>query len=114
MPLPVLAGIPWLASIIASAFAGLFAWFMTFVTKRFAIVAAGIAIIVGLTSGLYAALGALVSTLAVTLPSTLVGNVGLFVPSNLSACVSIYVSARLLRWAYDWNVKIVMAKMAAF
>ena len=111
MPLPVLAGLPWLAGVIASAFAGLFAWFMTFVTKRFAIVAAGVVIIVSLTSSLYAALAALVSTLALTLPPTLVGNVGLFVPSNLGACVSIYVSARLLRWAYDWNVKIIQMKM---
>lgn len=114
MAIPVLAGVPWLAGVIASAFAGLFAWFMTFITKRFAIVAAGLAIIVGLTAGLYAALGGLVSALAQTLPSELVGHVGLFVPSNLSACISIYISARLLRWAYDWNVKIVMAKMAAF
>jgi len=111
MPLPVLAGLPWLAGVIASAFAGLFAWFMTFVTKRFAIVAAGLVIIVTLTASLYAGLGALVATVAVTLPPSLVGHVGLFMPSNLGACVSIYVAARLARWAYDWNVKIIQMKM---
>ena len=43
MAIQALAGLPWLAGIIGSAFAALFAWFMTFITRRFALVAAGIA-----------------------------------------------------------------------
>lgn len=111
MAIQAIAGIPWLAGIIGSGFAALFAWFMTFVTKRFALLAAGIAIIVTLTTSLYAGLVALVSAVVVQMPTELTDLVGLFLPSNLGYCISVYVSAHLLRWAYDWNVKIIQLKL---
>jgi hypothetical protein len=111
MAIQALAGLPWLAGIIGSAFAALFAWFMTFITRRFALVAAGIAIIVGLTTSLYAALLGLVAALVVNMPTEMTAHVGLFIPSNLGYCVTVYVSAQLLRWTYDWNVRIIQLKL---
>jgi len=111
MPLPVLLGLPWLAGVIGSGFMGVFAWFMTYLTKRIAFVAAAIVVLIALTSGLFLALEALTSGLVYVLPSSLTGSVGLFAPSNLSVCVSIVVSAHMLRYAYDWNVRILHMKL---
>lgn len=111
MPLPVLLGIPWLAGVIGSGFMGLFAWFMTYMTKRLAFVAAAIVVLVALTTGLFVALESLTAGLVYILPNALSQGVGLFAPSNISVCVSIVISAHMLRYAYDWNVRILQMKL---
>lgn len=111
MPIPVLAGIPWLANIVIAAFSGLFGWFIQFFTRRFALVAAGIVLLATITAAFFVAIEALISGLSLSMPSIIVVGVSHLVPSNMSACLSILISARLLRYAYDWNVKIIQLKL---
>lgn len=111
MPLPVLAGIPWLAGLLGGLFSSLFTFFATYFTKRLAIVAAAVVIITTLTVGLFTALQALVTGIALTLPSEFVAMSGHFVPPHAMEYVSAVVSAQLLRYAYDWNVRVAQYKM---
>lgn len=111
MPVPVLLGIPWLAGVIASAFLGIFTWFMSYMTKRLAFVAAAIIVIVSLTTALFAGIHSLTAGLVYVLPAAITQSVGLFAPSNLSLCISVLVSAKMLRYAYEWNIKIIQLKL---
>lgn len=111
MPIPILAGLPWLASAIISAFTAIFTWFTSYLTRRVALVAAAVVIIIALTTGLFAALEGLLAGLSYAMPSAITEGLALVTPSNLSLCLSIIITAHMLRYAYDWNVRIVQLKL---
>lgn len=111
MPIPVIAGMPWLAGLIAGLFSSLISWFASFLTKRLAIVAAGVAVLVVIVSAFMAALLALINGLAIVVPDTVSLAASLVIPSNTPACISAYLTARVARWAYDWNINVLHWKM---
>lgn len=111
MPLPAIVGIPFIASVLGSLFTGLITFFAQFVTRRIALLTAAILIITTLTTSFFLALNGLVSATQILLPSVVTQNMGLFLPSNISACITAIATAKTLRWAYDWNVKVVQLKL---
>jgi hypothetical protein len=112
MPAPlVLAGIPWLAGILGGVFSSLFGYFVQFATKRIAIVGAAVVVIVALTAGLFTALEALVAGLSLVVPPELSAATGLLLPANITSCAAIIATAHLLRFAYEWNIRIIQYKL---
>lgn len=107
----VLAGIPWLAGILGSMFSALFSFFATYVTKRLALVAAAVVIIVSITGAFFAALQALIAGLVLQVPPEVSAMAALILPSNMDECVTICISAKMLRWVYDWNIRIIQYKL---
>ncbi len=86
---------------VGSLFTSLAALFALYVTKRVAVIIAAVAVILVLTSALWAALTALIAGIAVAVPSDLVIAASWVMPSNATACFSAYISAHVLRFAYD-------------
>jgi hypothetical protein len=111
MPIFAAAGIPWLATIIGGSFAGLVGFFAKWVTTRVAIIAAAVLLIVGLTTALFSALEGLLAGLSYVVPTEIVSGAALVTPSNLTACTSIIITAHMLRYAYDWNIRVIQYKM---
>lgn len=111
MPLPALAGLPWLAGILGGLFGALIDVFARFLTKRLAIVAAAVALIVGLTTAFFATLNSLAAGLIGVMPPDMVALAGHFLPSNTDACISAYLAAYAARWVYEWNVKVIQMKL---
>ena len=111
MAIQVLAGIPFLASLLGGLFAGLIEFFTKYLTRRVAIVLAVIVAIAALTTAFFAAVASLLNGLAVVLPTSVTGFIGHVVPDNLGACLSVYLAVRALRWAYEWNVKVAQMKL---
>ncbi|RNL67199.1 DUF5455 family protein [Zhongshania marina] len=111
MAIPVLAGIPWLAGVIGGVFSALFAYIANFVTKRLAVSVAVVSVIIAVTTAFFVAVNAIVSGITIVAPPEVAIAAGLVVPSNATLCVSSYMSALLLRWAYQWNVKILQYKL---
>lgn len=111
MAIPLLAGIPWLAGLIATFFISLFTFFTKFLTKKFAVVAVAITLITGLTAGFIAALNALTSAISFVAPPWYSLAVQLVVPENATFCISTILTAHLMRYAYDWNVKLIQLKI---
>lgn len=111
MAIPLIAGLPWLAGILGGLFASLVAWFASFMTKRLAITAAAVVSILAVTATFYAALEALLSGIVASAPPHFGQAVGLVWPSNASACLAAILSAYVLRWVYDWQVKIIQLKL---
>ena len=111
MPLPVVVGIPIIAGIIGGLFSSVFSYLATFLTKRFALVAAGIVLIVGVTTAFFASLSSILLSITMVAPPWYSLAVQLVVPDNATFCISAMLSARLLRFAYEWNVKIIQYKL---
>jgi hypothetical protein len=111
MPLPVLAGIPLLVTFLGGLVASAFSYITLFISKKFILVSAAILVIVGITTAFFSALNALTSSISFAAPPWYNLAVQLVVPENATFCVSAMLSAHLLRFAYDWNVKLIRMKI---
>lgn len=111
MALPMLAGIPWLASVLGALFGGLVSFFGKYLTRRLAMVTAAVAAIGALSATFFAALNTLIGSLTLAVPAPLAGFLGHVIPSNLALTMSVLFSAHVARWAYEWNVKVVQLKL---
>lgn len=110
MALPALAGVGWLAGLVANAFAALLVFFGKFFTARLAAVAAMIVAALALTAAFYVAIAGVIGLISPIAPPFFSDALGMFLPSNAKACISAIFSAFVLRWLYDWQVKILSWK----
>jgi len=104
-----LLGIPWLATAIGTFFSTTIAFIATYVTRRIAVIAAVITVIISLTVAFIAAIEGLISTIQYASPD--MTGVFAIVPGNFSTCVSVIVTAKILKWAYGWNVALAQMKL---
>lgn len=111
MAIPVLAGLPWLAAVIAGIVSSVFSYAAKFISKRVAVVLVAIGLIAASTTAFIALVNSLVSSLSVVVPPFLSLAVSLVVPDNTAACVSVLISARIARWVYEWNVRVIQYKL---
>lgn len=111
MPFPVVVGIPWLAGVIGGLFSAIVSFALKYFSKRLAVVVVGIAFIATLTTAFLAAVSTLVASLTYAMPSEVALIINWVVPNNLSLCISAIITAHVLRWVYEWNVKIVQLKL---
>lgn len=112
MPLPVIAGIPLLAGVLGGLFSSVFSFAAQYFTKRIALVVTGLVLMAGIVSAFYAAIIALITSIAVTMPQEIIDAMGFFVPDNAVAVVTAVWTAKTLRYAYDWNIKTVQLKFS--
>lgn len=105
MPVPVMIGLPWLASLLGGLFTSLLGFFTQYLSRRLAVVLLIVAALVTLTTAFFVAIGALISGLTVVMPGFVASGLGHIWPSNMQACVSAIASGHVLRFAYEWNVR---------
>ena len=110
-PLVVLAGIPWLASIIGTLFAGLIVFFVKFMGKRFALTAAFVTGSLVLFAAMFAVVFSAMTAIRVALPPEFGLAMATIVPGNLPACLGAYLTARTARWVYDWNTRVLQFRL---
>jgi hypothetical protein len=111
MPVPFALALPALAGWIGSFFTALVTFFAAFLTKRIALIAAAITAIVAVTGSFIVAVNMLVAGIYVALPPELAIGISWVWPDNATACIGAVTSAHLLRWAYDWNTKVIQMKL---
>lgn len=63
-----------------------------------------IAGIVTLTTGVFATIGALISSISVVLPPDFNTAMRMVLPDNTSICVAAIISGKLASWVYGWSV----------
>lgn len=114
MPIPVLAGLPWLAGILGTFFTSVVAYLAQRVGKRFAFTLAGIAILVGLAGAYLSAITAIITGLSYAMPQAISDGAGLVMPGNTVPCITAIITAHTLRYAYAWNTRIVQLKFVGF
>lgn len=108
MPLPAIVGIGWLASLLASLLGGLISFFAQRLTRRIANIAAMVVALGALTTAFWAACEALIAGIGLVTPEFLSQGIGMVVPSNAPVCFAAIASAHVLKWVYDWQVKIML------
>lgn len=102
---------PYIATLIAGLFGGLFSFFSQYLTKRFALVAVVLTVIAGFVSAFFVAIVGLIGVLQTSVPPEISAAASLVVPDNVPLLVSTALSARVLRWAYEWNVKVIQWRL---
>ena len=107
----VMTGMSRLAGVIGIIFTSVFSYFAKFVTKKFAVVAAAIVLISASTITFISLITGLASGLAVVSPPWLSTAASLVVPDNTAACISVIMTGRIARWAYEWNVRVIQYKL---
>lgn len=112
MPVPVvMTGMNWFAGVIGIIFTSVFKYFAKFLTKKFAVTAAAIALIAASTVTFISLITGLANGLAVVSPPWLSTAASLVVPDNTAACISLIMTGRIARWAYEWNVRVIQYKL---
>lgn len=101
---------PVLAGYLGSIFTAIVAFLSTWLTRRVAVVLAAVAAIGTVFTAFYSAILALYSSIAVGFP-VVPTYFGCFLPTNIDECLSVILTAMLLRWVYDWQVKIIQLKL---
>jgi hypothetical protein len=104
-----LLGIPWLATAIGAFFTSTLAFLASYVTRRLAIAAAVLTVLVALTVAFIAAIEGLISGISYVAPD--LSGAFSILPGNFSACLSVIITARVLKWAYGWNVALAQMKL---
>lgn len=102
---------PLLAGYIGSLFSGIFGFFASWMTKRIAIVAAAVTAVLAVTSAFIASAYTIIGGIAASVPSWLAISASWVVPYNFEACLGAYVAAYILKWGYDWNVRVIQFKL---
>lgn len=111
-PLVAVAGLSWLGGLIGSLLTSVITVFSKRVVWRLGLLTAIVSGMALLTGGLMVAGHAAILSLSTAMPSGASLGLSLFLPTNVGACVGAMVSARLLRWAYDWQIKVLTMKAA--
>jgi hypothetical protein len=112
MPLPLaIAGIPWLATVFSSLFAGLIVFFVKLMGKRFALTAAFVTGSLVLFSVMFTVIFAAMTAIRVALPPEFGLAMATIIPGNVPACLGAYLTARTARWIYDWNTRVLQFRL---
>lgn len=106
-----LAAIPWLAAVLGAAFYALIKFLVGYVGRRLAVALAAVALVLALTAALFAGMMASIASLNHFTPPPIQQAFSLIVPMNLPLVFSVVLSARILRWVYEWNIKIIQWKL---
>lgn len=104
-----LLGIPFLAGVMSAIFIALVNVLGKFFAKKIAVAIAGVAAVVVVTGTFIAAMAGLLSAIEYAAPNF--GPIMMFLPDNIAACFGTIISASVLRWAYEWNIKIIQWKL---
>lgn len=101
---------PVIGALLVTLFAGLAEFFAKYVTRKVAVVGAGITLFLTMTTALWVGLGAAITGLAVALPSNsaLLTGMWIAIPDNAPAVVAACLSADAVIAVYRMNVMNVM------
>lgn len=102
---------PLLAAWIGSLVTSIASFFAQWLSKRVAMVAAAVVAISAFTITMIASIQALYAGIAYAAPSWLVIGWGWLVPDNADNCMAAYITAITVRWAYDWNTRVIQYKL---
>lgn len=96
---------------LAELAARLVSSFLDHHAKRILIIAAVLAALSALVVAFYLSIVSVIQSIAAVAPPQLSLAASWVIPDNFSALVSVYLSARVLRFAYEWNVKVLQWKL---
>jgi hypothetical protein len=95
----------WLANVILGLVTSAASFFGLQLSKKVLFAATAIASFLSLTATFVAVVHGLLAGISHTMPSAMANAFALFMPDNLSACISAVFAAKVARWIYDYHVE---------
>lgn len=80
-------------------------------TKRLLVIGAVLAVLTTFVVAFYALIHTTINSINSVAPPSLSQAASLVVPDNFASLASIYITARIARWAYEWNVKVLQWRL---
>lgn len=111
MAIFAIAGIPWLATVLGGLFAALLTFFVKFLSKKFALTAAFATGSIMLFGTFFTVIWGLLQGIRVAAPPEVGDAFNLIVPNNFITCVGAWATARIARWVYDWNTRVLQFRL---
>lgn len=102
---------PILAGLIAAVVTALATFFANILTKKIALGVALLVAVIALTSAIYLTIEGLFTAITYAMPSFVQDGACWLLPSNLQACITAMVLAKIAQMAYIWNVKVLQWKL---
>jgi len=96
---------------LTNLFTSVASFFAVYTTKKIAIVAAVLTAALGLTAGMIVAINALAAGVIMVAPAEITTAAGWLIPDNADECMAAIISAKVLRWVYDWNTRVLQFKL---
>lgn len=107
----ILLGFTFLATLISQIATTLFSSALQVATKRLLIIGAVLAALTTIVVGFYVAIRVTIEAISIASPPLLSEAASLVVPDNFVTLVALQISARLIRFAYEWNVKVLQWRL---
>lgn len=107
----IVIGLTMLAGFLADIFSRSMSVVFEIMTKRVLIITACVAVLTAFVVAFYALILTLVNSVSASLPPYFNAAAGMVVPDNFITIVSIQITARIARWAYEWNVKVLQWRL---
>lgn len=111
MPFPAILGLPWLAGVLGSLFAGLVTFFVVFLTKKLALTAAFVVGSLALFGVFFAVCWGALQGVIYASPPELGLALSFFIPSNAPACLGAILTVEVAHWVYDWNTRVIQFRL---
>jgi hypothetical protein len=96
-----------IGALLGAFFQVLVNFFIKYFSKRVALGAAAVVIFLGFTAAFIAALQAIITSIAVAMPASLVIAMSWFIPANAMPCLAAYFAALTARFVYDLKTKVI-------
>lgn len=106
MPIPALAGLPWLASVVGTIVGSVAVFLGKFFTRHVAIKVGFSVAFLALFASFALYLGVLVDAVVIALPSEYGVVLSYIIPWNLAPCIALIISAEVGLWVYRFKVVI--------
>jgi hypothetical protein len=107
----IIIGVTFIATFLSQMVTTLFTSWLQVATKRFFIIAAVLAAMATFVGGFYLAMRTIIESIALVSPPFLNQAASLVVPDNFVTLVAIQITARIIRFAYEWNVKVLQWRL---
>ena len=110
MPYIIIA-VTFIATFFSQLFTTLFTSWLQVATKRLFIIGAILAAMTTFVAAFFAAISVIINSISTVAPPALNQAASLVVPDNFITLVAIQITARLIRFAYEWNVKVLQWRL---
>jgi Family of unknown function (DUF5455) len=105
--IPFILDAPFIIAALIGIFQAAITFFLQFMTRKFAAIAAATVLFVSLTAAMIVALNVIIAGISYATPNEITMAMSWFMPSNITACVSAYYSAVAVKFVYDLKAKVV-------
>lgn len=103
--------ITFLATLIANLLTRSVTVIFEIFTKKLLVIGALITVLAAFVVAFYLLIQTTIGAISATAPPYLSQAASLVVPDNLTTLIALQITARIARWTYEWNVKVLQWRL---